>query len=108
MGCLSVSIQKAAVVDVSVSAGCENGIDASAECRNALLMAMATALHTEPEIGIQDIKPDIRLNAENRNTKPTVSIYLVCKVDLGGDLYLQVEEGNVITIDGMYMKVMKA
>lgn len=108
MGCLSVSIQKAAVVDISVSAGCENGIDASADCRNAMLMAIATALNVGPDISIQDIRPDIQLNAENRNTKPSVSIYLVCKVDLGGDLYLQVEEGNVITIDGMYMKVMKA
>lgn len=108
MGCLSVSIQKAAVVDISVTAECRNGIDASAECRNVLLRAMATALHTEPDISIQDIRPDILVNAESRNVIPAVSIYLICRVDLGGDLYLQVEEGNVITIDGLYMKVMKA
>lgn len=108
MGCLSVSIQKAAVVDISATALCENGIDAPAACRNIILKAVATALTIEPSVTVHDIKPDIQVNVGSKNTTPAVSVYLVCKVDIGGGLYLQVEEGNVITIDGQYMKVMRA
>ena len=50
---------------------------------------------------------DIDAEFTNCNEKISVQIYLVCSVSLGDDEYLQVLEGNVILIDGSFVKVLK-
>lgn len=54
------------------------------------------------------ILSDFSVSVANRNTPVTVEIRLVCDVGLDTECYLQVLEGDLITIDGCYLKVMKA
>ena len=42
------------------------------------------------------------------NAWPSVGLWMVCSVGLDRDEYLMVTEGNIITIDGKYLKVLKA
>lgn len=51
---------------------------------------------------------DCSVSIVNKNTPVTVRISLICDVGLETECYLQVLEGDLITIDGCYLKVMKA
>lgn len=108
MGCLYVNIvsPQPAVVQVVPNAV---QADATATCKNAVLSAIAIASGIGTVVSVDGIGPDLAIDAQGRNTTPTVTVGLVCRVSItGGWYYLQVEEGNVITIDGQYMKVMRA
>ena len=109
MGCLLVNVsspQPASVQAVPVE-GLQ--ADATAVCKNAILSAVAVASGVGTIVSVEGIGPDLAIDAQARNTTPAVTVGLICRVSIGENwYYLQVEEGNVITIDGMYMKVMKA
>jgi adenosylcobinamide amidohydrolase len=50
---------------------------------------------------------NISISLQNKNTGGTLDIVLICKVGLDEFAYLQVLEGNVILIDGSYVKVLR-
>ena len=53
------------------------------------------------------ILSDYSVSVRNANTPVIVQLNLVCDVGLDTECYLQVLEGDLITIDGCYLKVMK-
>lgn len=106
MGCISVRIVPVPVAEMSVHTASENGISSSADCRNAIISAIATAIATKTELSVSSLPIDMTASASSVNTKPRVTIGLVCRVGTS-DMYLMVEEGNLITIDGEYMKVLR-
>lgn len=106
MGCISVSFSRQRQ-QVNSSALPENNIGSSADCRNAIISAISTAVSTGTEVSIGHILPGLSIGSTAANARPTVVIGLVCRVGPATDTYLMVEEGNLITIDGQYMKVMR-
>lgn len=42
------------------------------------------------------------------NIAPSISLWMVCGVNLDKDVYLCVTDGNLIEIEGKYLKVLKA
>lgn len=109
MGCASLIIQDKTTVDIQVVADGKNGIGASAECRAIILSAIATAVNVHPDITVDGIGTDIQFTVGSVNTKPTIAVGLVCRVNIDGEWqYLQLADGNMITIDGQYIKVLRA
>lgn len=110
MGCLSLTIQDRTLVDIEASAECRNtGLVASADCRNASLSVETDARNTPPAVSVIGIAPTVSFAVVSVNIRPSVSVGLVCGVNLDGTWqYLQVEDGCLITIDGQYMKVLRA
>lgn len=106
MGCISVTFSRQGA-SVNSSAMPENGIVSSADCRNAIIAAISTAIATGTEVSIGHILPGLAFGTAAANRKPSVVIGLVCRTGPSTDTYLMVEEGNLITIDGEYMKVLR-
>lgn len=106
MGCISVTFSRQGQ-KVSSSAMPENGITSSADCRNAIISAISSAIATGTEVSVGHILPGLSSGAVSANRRPTVVIGLVCRIGPSTDTYLMVEEGNLITIDGEYMKVLR-
>ena len=109
MGCLSVSILAPTPTDVLLSVVGQNGISGSAECRNVPVYVNTTAMNHAPILGTDCMNAELAIGMLAKNVRPSVAVSLICRVSIKGRWeYLMVEEGDVITIDGQYIKVLKA
>lgn len=109
MGCLKVDIRQ---LQSDLSASFERIGGASASVcllMNGIFDVLKAVVYLISglfvSIGIVDtkFKSDIRCVSP----VPSVSVSLVCDVGLDTEYYLQVFEGNLITIDGCFIKVLK-
>lgn len=107
MGCLTAAIYTAFLYD----------IDSSVENKNVEVETSVSIINSIPEVTILFNTP-IEVQIDNFNQTPTTStnfipqtieteIYIVCTVSTGETEFLRVIEGNIITIDGQYIKVLK-
>ena len=109
MACLKIDIRPA---NSQVLAECEKvgGITASIRIlKNCLCQAMKVVASIVSGItaSVKSIGADILINAQSVGTAPSIAVGIVCAVNLDKEYYLQVFEGNIITIDGCFIKVEK-
>ena len=95
-----------------VIAECEKvgGITASIRIlKNSVCQSMkvVTSIISGVAAFVKNIGADMRINAERVGSAPSISVGIVCAVGLDKEYYLQVFEGNIITIDGCFIKVEK-
>lgn len=109
MACLRIGIRP---VNSQVIAECEKvgGITASIRIlKNSVCQSMkvVTSIISGVAAFVKNIGADMRINAERVGSAPSISVGIVCAVGLDKEYYLQVFEGNIITIDGCFIKVEK-
>ena len=105
MGCLLVNIGSPHTADVSVAA-IDLYTSATAVCKNNIVCVAVPG--QEAWMNAEYVDAGLQTSVEYRNTTPSISIGLICAVSLDNWMYLQFEEGDAITIDGRYLKVLKA
>lgn len=109
MACLKIDIRP---VNSLVLAECENvgGITASVRIlKNYLCQALNVIASIVSGItaSVKNIGADMSIDAQSVGSAPSISVGIVCAVNLDNEYYLQVFEGNIITIDGCFIKVEK-
>lgn len=107
MGCLTAAIYTAFLYD----------IDSSIENKNTKVEVNTHSCSTIPEVSLL-IDDLIEVQLDNFNLTPTAStlyiaqtldvqVSLVCSTSTGEYELLSVTEGNIITIDGQYIRVLR-
>ena len=103
MGCLTVDVQKPA----PLAAGMANLNGLAVSC-----YGIAAETDITPaggmSMGAERVGYGMETAVRSVNVWPSVGLWMVCSVGLDRDEYLMVTEGNIITIDGKYLKVLKA
>lgn len=103
MGCLNVDVSRAAGMAAEMAN--LNGLAVSCYGNPAVAdVTPAGGMAMEAERVGYGMETAVR----SVNVWPAVGLWMVCSVGLDRDEYLMVTEGNVITIDGKYLKVLKA
>lgn len=110
MGCLQVQIEQV-IPPLPVATGVSD--DLSVSCGLAKGYLPDCFVHTsllKPDLNLYSmINPSLfDLGANVVSPQITVTVALVCKTGLNSEEYLMVLEGNVILIDGQFVKVLKA
>ena len=103
MGCLTVDVSRPA----PLVAGMANLNGLAVSCYGSPMGVAATeagGMAMEAEREGYGMEAAVR----SVNVWPAVGLWMVCSVGLDRDEYLMVAEGNIITIDGKYLKVLKA
>lgn len=107
MGCLTAAIYTAFLYDIDSSIENQNtGIETSTQCLSSI-----------PEVSLL-VNYSIEAQVDNFNLTPTtttlfitqslgVQVSLVCSTSTGEYELLSVTEGNIITIDGQYIRVLR-
>ena len=107
MSCISISV-----------IGFAHNVALSTESMNKSLSVEATNINTSTEIEITALNKGVLIGSigSNRvvslentalNKKVTIQVGLICSIGPNLYTYLQVLEGDVILIDGEYLKVLR-
>ena len=109
MACLKIDIRP---VNSQVLAECDKVGSITASIRilkNCICNALqvVASVISDMAASAKRIDADVSINAQRVGSAPSVSVGIVCAVGLDKEYYLQVFEGNIITIDGCFIKVDK-
>lgn len=107
MGCLTAAIYTAFLYDIDSSIVNENtGLEVSVEKNYSSLEAI---LETNGGIGVQIVNYNTGVNLGFNCVPQTLQfeLSLVCEISPGQYELLRVYEGNIITIDGQYIRVLR-
>lgn len=107
MNCLKVGISFACgTPEVSISEGGDLSFSVTA-VKKSICRCMKAILRCINDLfmSVSVINDSFDVNATYAGSKPIVELGLVCMTDLDNEYYLQVLDGDLITIDGCYMKV---
>jgi len=106
MGCLSINV-----------IGLAHSVEISAENKNTPVETTTNRISTLLEAPFQNcneiatvfnnIHTEVSLTTQNIKTLVNIQVGLICSVGFNRYLYLQVEEGNIILIDGNYIQVLR-
>ena len=106
MGCLHTNTEVCNVL-VNVRPGCGNKPARCAFTPHEAAAVIAGCVDYRIEAVTRSVLIDVAAQSQSGNIKPSVDFWLVCSVNLDQDVALLVLGGNVITVDGKFVYVLK-
>lgn len=107
MGCLTAAIYTAFLYDIDSSIENKN-VDVSASTTGySEIPAVSILVNAGPEVQIDNFNQTPTTLTSFINQTLSVELSLVCVVSTGEFELLRVIEGNIITIDGQYIRVLR-
>lgn len=107
MGCLYVDVATPLPCTLHIVEDLNETLEASVIKDYSDINVEATSVLSNYSVNLSNRNTGVYVNTVPKNVSTKVIIALVCRISEGEWLYLHVEEGNIITIDGQFMKVLR-
>lgn len=107
MGCLYVDVAAPMPCTLHIVEDLNETLEASVIKNYSDIDVEAASILSNYFVSLNNKNTGAYINTISKNASPKVIVALVCRISEDEWLYLHVEEGNIITIDGQFMKVLR-
>lgn len=107
MSCINVDIWPAVLYDISTSFTKVSGANILAERASEPASIVAELASPSILTTVYNNSGRLAFSARPVNTGINITVSIVCTASSGEEIFLEVLDGRLITIDGQYIKVLK-
>ena len=107
MGCINVDVWPVVLYNIHTSISVVNTTRVQATITGGTLETSIEEYKLPLTISTIPVGQRVSAFTQSFNDKINISLSIVCTTSLGDEVFLEVIEGRLITIDGQYIKVLK-
>lgn len=107
MGCLLVDIVSPTLCTVHIVEDLNESLEVDVIGKTSGINTSISEVLSYYSAILHNTNVDLDISIQSKNVSPKVTVALICRIGTDEWLYLHVLEGNIITIDGQYIKVLR-